>query len=87
LQFIKGENGMSSYREQQKLLDTLKKYERKFNRNEYDEYKMFLKRQKDDEDFDSVSMKRLKELHDKYYKPVDKSKYDKFFNKSSDDKA
>ena len=76
---------MSSYREQQKLLDTLKKYERKFNRTEYDEYKMFLKRQKDDEDFDSVSMKRLKELHDKYYEPVDTSKFDKFFKKNSDE--
>ncbi len=78
---------MSSYREQQKLLDSLKKYERKFDRKEYEEYKMFLKRQKDDEDFDSVSMKRLKELHDKYFEPVDKSKFDKFFKKGSDDNS
>ncbi len=73
-----------SYREQQKLLDVLKKYERNFDRKEYDEYKMFIKRQKDDEDFDSISMKRLKELHDKYHKPADFSKYDKFFKKSGD---
>ena len=70
-----------SYREQRKYLETLKKYERNFTREELEEYKMFIKRQKDDEDFDSVSMKRLKELHDKYYKPADLSKYDNFFKK------
>ncbi len=73
-----------SYRDQQKLLDELKKHERKFTRQENDEYKMFIKRQTDDEDFDSVSMRRLKELYDKYYKPTDFSKYDKFFKKSDD---
>ncbi|MBT8378487.1 MAG: hypothetical protein KJN64_04600 [Ignavibacteria bacterium] len=78
---------MSSYRKQQKLLDQLKKYERNFDRKEYDEYKMFLKRQKDDEDFDSVSMTRLEELHDKYHKPVDTSKYDAFFKKNTEDKT
>ncbi len=75
---------MSSYREQKKYLEALKKYEKSFTRQEYDEYKMFLKRDKDDDEFDTVSMKRLKELHDKYHKPVDTSKYDKFFKKSND---
>ena len=75
---------MSSYRDQQKYLDTLKKYERQFTSREAEEYKMFLKRQKDDEDFDTVSMNRLKELYNKYYQPVDKSKYDHFFKKNTD---
>ncbi len=70
-----------SFREQQKYLDVLKKYERNFDKKETEEFKMFLKRYKDDEDFDTLSMKRLKELHDKYNKPVDKSKYDSFFKK------
>ena len=78
---------MRSYREQQKMLDTLKKYQRNFTRQESEEYKMFLKRQKDDEDFDSISMKRLKELHDKYHKSVDRSKYDAFFKKNDDNSA
>jgi hypothetical protein len=78
---------MSSYREQQKLLDSLKKSARNFTREENEEYKMFLKRQKDDEDFDSVSMKRLKELHDKYHNPIDRSKYDEFFKSSTDEKS
>jgi hypothetical protein len=70
---------MFSHRDQKKYLDALKKYEQKFTRREYDEYKIFIKRDKDEEEFDSVTMKRLKELHDKYYEPVDISKYDKFF--------
>lgn len=73
-----------SYRDQQKYLDALRKYEKKFDRQELEEYKMFLKRQKDDEDFDSISMSRLKELYDKYNVPVDRSKYDAFFKKKDD---
>jgi hypothetical protein len=68
-----------SFREQQKLLEALKKFARNFDKKETEDYKKFIKRQKDDEDFDSLSMKRLKEIHDKYVKPVDKSKYDSFF--------
>lgn len=73
-----------SFREQQKLLEALKKFERNFDKKEAEEYKKFVKRQKDDEDFDSLSMKRLKEIHDKYVKPVDKSKYDSFFKKKDE---
>ena len=63
-----------AYRDQQKYLDFLKRFENKMERNELEDYKKFVKRQKDDEDFDTVSMKRLKDLYDKFYKPVDKSK-------------
>lgn len=70
-----------SYREQKKYLEFLKSHERKFDRKELEDYKMFVKRQKDDEDFDSVSLKRLKELYDKYNVPVDRSKFDSFFKK------
>jgi hypothetical protein len=74
---------MFSHRDQKKYLDTLKKYERRFTRQEYDEYKMFVKREKDDEEFDSIAMKRLKELYTKYYEKADTSKYEKFFKKNS----
>jgi hypothetical protein len=70
-----------SYRDQQKYIEALKKFERKFNGKEAEEFKMFLKRHKDEDEFDTVSMKRLKELFDKYNVPVDKSKYDAFFKK------
>jgi hypothetical protein len=47
------------------------------DRVELEDYKKFVKRQKDDEDFDTVSMKkRLKDIYDKFYVSVDKSKYD-----------
>lgn len=72
-----------AYRDQQKYLDFLKKFENKMDKMELEDYKMFIKRQKDDEDFDTVSMSRLKKLYDKYYKPVDKSKYEHFFKNSS----
>jgi hypothetical protein len=73
-----------AYRDQQKYLDFLKRFENKMDRNELEDYKKFVKRQKDDEDFDTVSMSRLKKLFEKYYSPVDKSKYDHFFKKSNE---
>ena len=73
-----------AFRDQQKYLDYLKRFESKFDRNELEDYKKFVKRQKDDEDFDTVSMKKLKDLYDKYYQAVDKSKYDQFFKKSNE---
>ncbi len=73
-----------SFREQQKYLDILRKFERKFDRKEAEDFKMFLKMQKDDEDFDSLSLNRLKELYNKYNLSVDKSKYDSFFKKKEE---
>jgi hypothetical protein len=78
---------MSSFRDQQKYLEALKKYERQFSSKEAEDYKLFLKRQKDDEDFDTVSMSRLKELFNKYNKPIDKSKYDHFFKKDTNSES
>ena len=74
-----------SPRDQQKYLEALKRYEHKFTGEEAEEYKMFQKRHKDEEEFDSLSMKRLKELHDKYHLPVDTHKYDAFFKKDPDE--
>jgi len=70
-----------SYRDQAKYLDFLRKFEREFDRKEAEDFKMFLKMQKDEEEFDSVNMKKLKSLHDKFNVPVDRSKYDAFFKK------
>lgn len=70
-----------SYRDQIKYLEFLKKYERKFDKRETDDFKMFLKMHKDEEEFDSITMKKLKSLYDKYNIPIDRSKYDSFFKK------
>lgn len=52
--------------EQRKLIEELKyKTSKMAPKDKYD-YEMFVKREKDDEDLDSLSMKRLRELHAKY---------------------
>ncbi len=52
--------------EQRKLIDGLRyKSSKMIPRDKYD-YEMFVKRDKDDEDLDSLSMKRLRELFEKY---------------------
>ncbi len=71
-----------SYRDQAKYLDFLRKFERKLDRKEAEDFKMFLKMQKDEEEFDSVTMKKLKSLYDKYNVPVDRSKFDALFKKN-----
>jgi hypothetical protein len=73
-----------AHRDQQKYLDYLKRFEAKMDRAELEDYKKFVKRQKDDEDFDTVSMKRLKDIYDKFYVTVDKSKYYHLFKKSNE---
>ena len=52
--------------EQRKLLEALRyKTGKMLSKDKYD-YDMFVKRDKDDEDLDSLSMKRLRELFEKY---------------------
>jgi hypothetical protein len=74
-----------SYRDQKKYLEYLRRFDRKFTRDESETYKIFVKMDKDEEEFDSVSMKKLKDLYDKYYTSVDKSKYDAFFKKKDEE--
>lgn len=73
-----------SYRDQKNYIEYLRNNQRKMNPQELEEFKMFLKRHKDEDEFDTVSMRRLKEIHDKYNKPVDRSKYDAFFKKKEE---
>ncbi len=70
-----------SYRDQQKYIEALRRHERQFTPQETEEYKMFVNRHKDEEEFDSVSFRRLEELYQKYNLPVDRSKFDAFFKK------
>lgn len=71
-------------KEQQLYLDTLKKYERKLKRQELDDYKMLMKRHKDDEDLDNLSLQRLKILYEKYHVSREKKNLDYLFKKPSD---
>lgn len=72
-------------REQKTYFETLKKYERKFERNELDDYKMLLKRDKDEEELDNLSLQRLKALYEKYYVNREKKNLDQLFKKPSEE--
>lgn len=69
-----------SSREQRDYFAILKRYERKFEVCELDDYKMLMKRHKDDEDLDKISMQKLKNLFEKYHILREKKNYDQFFN-------
>lgn len=71
--------------EQKKYFEVLKKYERKFNSKELEDYKILLRRHKDDEDLDRHSMERLKELYIKYHVNREKKNYDDIFKKPTND--
>lgn len=60
--------------DQRKYFEALKRYERKFSNDELKDYKMFLKRHKDEEDLDNISFNKLKDLYTKYY--VNREKID-----------
>lgn len=72
-------------REQKTYFETLKRYERKFERNELDDYKMLLKRDKDEEELDNLSLQRLKALYEKYYVNREKKNLDQLFKKPSEE--
>ena len=68
-----------NFREQKKLLSELKDFERKMSLSDLEAYKLFIKRDKDDDELDTLSIKRLKELHQKYYVPKAKPDISKYF--------
>ncbi len=70
-----------SYREQKKFFEILPRYERKFDKNELEDYKMLKIRHKDEEDLDKLSLGRLKVLFEKYHVNRVKPNYDHLFKK------
>ena len=76
-----------SLREQKRYFEILKKYERKFEREELEGYKMLVKRDKDDEDLDKLSMQRLIKLYEKYHVNREKKNLDFLFNKPAEEKS
>ncbi len=74
-----------SLREQKRYFEILKKYERKLNSNELEDYKMLVKRDKDDEDLDKLSMQRLIALFEKYHVNREKKNLDFLFKKPSEE--
>jgi hypothetical protein len=52
--------------EQHKMILELLEYVRKMNRYDQEEFEMYIKRDKDDEDLDNHSRERLKVLYETY---------------------
>jgi len=59
---------MAQFQEQKDLIYELSYKESKMARNDYDEFQVLVRRQKDEEDFDKESFARLKLLYEKYCK-------------------
>ena len=67
--------------DQKKYIETLLRYEKKFSQEELKDFKMFVKRNKDDEDLDKISFSKLKDLYTKYYLNREKIDINEFFKK------
>ncbi len=70
-----------SFREQKKYLEALKHYEKKFDEKEKYDFKMLIKRHKDEEELDKLSLSRLASMYEKYHLNREKKNYDIFFHK------
>lgn len=52
--------------EQHSMVESLREYSHKMKGKDYDEFEVLRKRDRDDEDFDSISRNKLTELFVKY---------------------
>ncbi|MBI5471801.1 MAG: hypothetical protein HY961_05600 [Ignavibacteriae bacterium] len=63
--------------EQNKRIQELRDYESKMSRTDLEEFRMFVKRMKDDESLDQLSLKKLDRLYSTYVskksKPTDEA--------------
>ncbi len=57
---------MATYAEQKKMIEELQRISYRLKGKDKYDFEMFLKRHKDDEDLDSLSMRRLREIYEKY---------------------
>ena len=73
---------MSSYRDQKNFIENLKRFEIKMDSRDLEFFKSVVKRDKDEEDLDSISFRKLSELHTKYFVNRKKPNLDDLFKKS-----
>ena len=57
-----------THAEQHRMIEELRDYMSKMKGKDYYDFEMFWKRDRDDEDLDEISKKRLFELYEKYYR-------------------
>ena len=70
---------MSSYQDQKNFIEALRRYENKMDEKERNFFSTTVKRNIDDEDLDTLSFGKLKELHTKYYVNRKKPSLDALF--------
>lgn len=70
-----------SSRDENRYFDALRKYEKKLNKEESFQYKMLLKRHKDEEELDRLSLDFLKDLYVKYHLNREKKNIDDLLKK------
>jgi len=58
-----------THADQHQMIVELMDYSRKMKRSEQEDFEMFAKRDKDDEDLDQISTKRLRQLYELYVPP------------------
>jgi hypothetical protein len=73
---------MYSFRDQKKFIESLIRFENKMEGKEREFFSSVVKRHKDDEDLDSLSFSKLKELYEKYYVNRKKPNLDDLFKKN-----
>lgn len=72
------------YREQKRLLEELKPFIGKMSPADSDSFKLLQKREKDEEDFDTLSMERLRALHSKYFTAKPRKDFNSLFKPRED---
>jgi hypothetical protein len=60
-----------THAEQHALIEDLKDYARKMKRYDQEEFEMFVKRDTDDEDLDTISQKKLLRMYEQYIGPLE----------------
>ncbi len=55
-----------THADQHQMITELMDYSRKMKRDDQEDFEMFVKRDKDDEDLDQISWKRLRQLYELY---------------------
>ncbi len=67
--------------EQQKMLQDLRYYARQMSGDDLEAFEMLLKRDRDDEDLDGLSEKKLTELHERYARKKSKKDIEELWKK------
>ena len=73
--------------EQHRLVQSLRDFADRMGRDERSNFEMMLKRDRDDEDLDSLSLRRLHQLHEKYVGKKSKRDLEELWKKLTKDQG